>query len=235
MIELIQFYPAWNIPNASPFCMKLETYLKMASIPYQNGYTNDPRKMPNGKLPAIKDNGKLIVDSRLIITHLENTHGQPLDGHLSASEKATAHAFGRMIEEHLYWGMVYSRWILPENFSRLCQDWFSVLPWPLRLFIPKKLQKNVRAQLNGAGLGRLTHEQIITLCQQDIDALADFLGDKTFFMGEQPSSIDACVHAILVGLMNVPIESEIKTHALSKTNLTAYCQRMNQRYWADKA
>lgn len=29
MIQLQQFAPAFGLPNASPFCMKLETYLRM--------------------------------------------------------------------------------------------------------------------------------------------------------------------------------------------------------------
>ncbi len=35
MIKLFQFAPAFGLPNASPFCMKLETYLRMAGLPFQ--------------------------------------------------------------------------------------------------------------------------------------------------------------------------------------------------------
>ena len=34
MIQLHQFAPAWGM-SASPFCLKLETYLRMAEIPYE--------------------------------------------------------------------------------------------------------------------------------------------------------------------------------------------------------
>ena len=33
MIKLLQFAPAVSLPNASPFCMKLETQLCMAVLP----------------------------------------------------------------------------------------------------------------------------------------------------------------------------------------------------------
>ena len=33
MIKLFQFPPAFGLPNASPFCMKLETWLRMAGLP----------------------------------------------------------------------------------------------------------------------------------------------------------------------------------------------------------
>jgi hypothetical protein len=32
MIKLYQFNPVWGLPNASPFCMKLETYSFLANI-----------------------------------------------------------------------------------------------------------------------------------------------------------------------------------------------------------
>lgn len=37
MIELHQFRPFWGLPNASPFCMKVETYLRFRGIPYKVG------------------------------------------------------------------------------------------------------------------------------------------------------------------------------------------------------
>ncbi len=33
MITLHQFARVWDIPNLSPFCSKVETYLRMAGIP----------------------------------------------------------------------------------------------------------------------------------------------------------------------------------------------------------
>ena len=35
MITLFQFQRYWGLPNISPFCLKLETYLRLAKIPYQ--------------------------------------------------------------------------------------------------------------------------------------------------------------------------------------------------------
>ena len=102
MIKLYQFHPVWNLPNTSPFCMKLETYLRMAKIPFEIVRVSDPRKCPKGKLPYIRDNETIISDSDFIINYLQQKYGDSLDNHLNQEEKAIALALQRMLEEHLY-------------------------------------------------------------------------------------------------------------------------------------
>ena len=43
-IKLFQFPRMFGIPNVSPFCCKLETWLRIAGIPYDVVNTPDPRK-----------------------------------------------------------------------------------------------------------------------------------------------------------------------------------------------
>ena len=62
-VKLYQFPPAWGLPNPSPFCMKLEVFLRLAEIPYEVVTWPDPRKAPKGKLPFIEHEGTRIADS----------------------------------------------------------------------------------------------------------------------------------------------------------------------------
>ena len=85
MIKLYQFAPAFGLPNASPFCMKVETYLRMAGLPHE--LVNDGlrvMKAPKGKLPFIDDDGVVVADSTFIIEHLQRRYGAPLDEALGA-------------------------------------------------------------------------------------------------------------------------------------------------------
>jgi hypothetical protein len=53
MIKLYQYAPAFGLPNASPFCLKLETWLRMTGLPFQI-QPFDFRQMskaPKGKMP----------------------------------------------------------------------------------------------------------------------------------------------------------------------------------------
>lgn len=69
-IKLFVFPRMFAIPNLSPFCCKLETWLRVAKIPYVVVETGDPRTAPRRKLPYIEDEGVRIADSSLIVDHL---------------------------------------------------------------------------------------------------------------------------------------------------------------------
>jgi len=231
MIKLIEFYPLWDLPNVSPFCLKLETYLKMADIPFEYAYAVDPRKSPTGKFPAIEDNGKLICDSRIIIHYLKETYGDKLDQHLTVEQKAIALGMQRLIEESLYWGLVYSRWIDPVGWKVVCPAFFGHLKLPLRFILPMMLRKKVRRELKGQGLGRLPENQIYDLCKQDIKAVADFIKGKTFAFGDEPTSLDAIIFGTMMNFIIPPVESPLKTYALEFPHIKEYCNRMLDRYY----
>ena len=93
MIRLYQFPPIWGLPSVSPFCMKVEIYLRMADLAYEVVPTANPRRAPKGKLPYIDDDGKLIADSGLIVDYLEAKYGAKIDGGLTARDAAVSLAF----------------------------------------------------------------------------------------------------------------------------------------------
>jgi glutathione S-transferase len=234
MIRLHQFPPAFGLPNASPFCMKVETYLRMAGLPYECARGANPFKAPKGKLPYIEDEGALVADSTFIVDHLKRKYGDPLDRDLSATERATALAYQRLLEENLYWAAAYSRWIDEAGFSKVREAFFGKMPLPLRVVIPALARRGVRAQLRGQGMGRHSREEIYAIGCRDITALADFLGARPYFMGEQPTSLDASVYAFLANLLWVPVASPLKSHARRFPQLESYCTRMKERYYSDK-
>src|SRR5690348_16947942 len=116
MITLYQFAPAFGLPNPSPFCFKVENYLRMTEEPFETKI-GDVRSAPKGKLPFIKDGGIVVSDSSHIVQHLVRTRGDKLDKHLSAHDRAVGHAVRRMVEEGTYFCLVYARWIDDAGFG----------------------------------------------------------------------------------------------------------------------
>jgi glutathione S-transferase len=233
MLKLLQFFPTWNIPNPSPFCMRVETYLRMAEIPYENKYTANPNASPTGKFPAIIDDGKTIPDSSSIIDYLKEKHGDTLDQHLTAADKGKALCMQRMIEEHLYWMIVYSRWISVEGWETLQTAFFGKLPLLLKIWLPGVLRKKVRRQLDGQGLGRMNEKEMFERGKKDVQALVDILGEQDFFFGDKPTSFDACAYATIDNILHTPIDSPVKQFAQQFKSLEDYCARMKAKYYPD--
>ncbi len=232
MITLYQFRPVWGLPNASPFCMKVETYLRMAGLPFQLARNADVRKAPKKKLPFIDDNGKVIADSGFVIDYLKATYGDPLDQALTPFEQAQILAMRRLFEEHLYWAMVYDRWIAPANWPTTRRAFFGFLPMAVRVVVASLVRGKTRKSLYGHGMGLHSAAEIEALGKADLSAAAAFLGDKAYFMGDQPTSLDATAYAFLANAVYAPFNSPLTIHARRLVNVAPYCERMRLRYFS---
>lgn len=233
MITLYQYAPAMGLPNASPFCMKLETWLRMAQLPYEAPppTLRDLGRAPKGKMPCIVDGGKTLADSTFIVDYLKATYGDHLDAWLTGEQRAVALAFQRLMEENLYWAVVHTRWMEPMGWAQTRTAFFGSMPVPLKWIVPSLARRGLRQQLRGHGMGRHSEEEIHAIGRRDITALTDFLGDKPYFLGDQPCTLDATAYAFLANLLWVPVESALKLHAQQYPQLHAYCQRMRERYY----
>jgi len=222
---------AWGLPSVSPFCLKLDAYLRIANIPFQAVVDATPFKAPKGKLPWIEHEGKKIGDSGFIIEYLESRLDCDPNGGLASAERAVARAFRRLIEENLYWTMVYDRWMVEENWRSFRDVVLSRVPVPVRSVVAQVARRSVRRQLHGHGIGLHSPEEIYAIGLRDIAAVADFLGDKSFLMGEAASEIDAIAYGFLANIVTVPIEGPIKHAALKRPNLVDYLERIERRYF----
>lgn len=223
MLKLYQFERTWGIPNLSPFCCKVETYLRMANIDYEIKPAL-PLRAPKGKLPYIEDNDQKLGDSRFIVPYLKSAY-HDLDQELNETQLAASVAMQRLLEEHLFWVALYSRWQYnDENWQVNKQAIFGKLPIIIRDVIANRTRKKIQQQILGHGTGRHQADEIFTLGKQDVDALAASLGDKPYFLNDQPTTLDASAFGLLVNIIACPIESPLKEYSLSKDNLVHYVE-----------
>jgi len=233
MITLYNFGRFGGLNDVSPFCLKLEAYLRMSGLDFEvKSGQKYLMKAPKKKLPYIMDEGQAIGDSNLIIEYLKQKYGDRLDGWLTQEQQAIAHAMTRMIDENLYWSMVHARWMLDHNWQKLRALFFAGMPFPLNKFIPPHIRKGVKNALYQHGIGRHSDAEIAEIAHHDLKALSDFLGDKEFFMGKQPCSLDAAAYGILAELILLPdFTAPVMDHAKSFANLADYAKRVDQRYF----
>ena len=233
MLTLHQFESAFGVPNASPFCLKLECFLRMAGVPYRTEPLHDLSTAPKRKGPFVtEEDGSRIGDSALIIAHLKRTRGIDLDAWLGPAERATALAFRVMLEEHLYFAMVYNRWVEDAHWP-LVRDAFLA---PLPPAVQDGIRAHVRGKIEAQGLGVHTPEEIYALAVPEVRALSDWLGAKPFLMGDRPAEVDCTAFAFTANLLMAtafdgPLQAEARRHP----NLAAYGRRMLERFFPEWA
>lgn len=232
-LTLVQYPPALGTRSASPFCIKMHALLKLSGLPFEVENWDDPRRAPKKKLPAVRDGDALVGDSSFIRKHLEERHGVAFDAHLSASEKAIGQAFARMCDEHLYWAIVHTRWWMPEHWPATRDAYFANIPALVKPIALIAIRKEARKQIDGHGMGRHSHDEIISLGTDDLRALSEFLGEKEAMMGDTPSTVDASVFGHLHTILDCTMETPLKAAARNFPNLVAYTERMGAFFYAE--
>ena len=232
-ITLVQFPTMFSVPNLSPFCMKVETFLRMANISYTVKEELNPANAPKKKFPYIIHNGQKIPDSSFILDHLSREFNLDFNAHLSIQELAVARAFQRLFEENFLWVLAYSRWFEDKNWKMVKEAFFSMLPPILKGVLPNQIKRDMENKMKIQGMGSHSREEIYQIGMQDLRAIIDQLGAKPFFMGDQVSLVDATAYAFIANVLLPEFESPLDGLAKSAENLKAYCERMQGLYFPE--
>nr|CAB3267118.1 transmembrane protein 87A-like [Phallusia mammillata] len=231
-VTVFQFPKSMLIPSTSAFCLKLETFLRMANITYKNERTFSGSS--KGKLPYITHKGKQVEDSNFIIKYINKELEIDLDANLSPAEKAVAHGFKRMCEENLYWVAVYQRWMVENGAFLKRMPMTGMRKKLLPVLLAVKVKPGLKSQLHGHGIGRHTKEEIYEIGENDIKALSDYLGDKPYLMGNEVSEVDATVFGNIAQWVYALPDAPLKKYVMESTkNLVEYCERIKEKYWPD--
>ncbi len=228
MIELHQYPAIWGLPSLSPFCIKVEAFLRQQDIPYRVVVEKNPAHGPKGKMPFIRDGSKIIADSSFILQYLSQSRKQSDIYRPDANAKAQGLAFQRMVEEYLYFILLHSRWIDPVGWAAVSKDFSALFPPLLGTPFLRLIRHNLKRQAFHQGIGRHSREEVYQIARQEIDALSLFLDKKPYFLGDRWSITDATIYAFLITILKQPIESGLKTALLSRRNLVSYCRREEQ-------
>lgn len=232
MIRLHGFGPQFGLMDPSPFVLKVDIYLRMAEIPYQvRSKISNLTKAPKAKLPFITDGDKVIADSSFIIEHLKQQYGDILDIALTPHQQAIAYLVSKSLDENFYWCLVYSRWINESTWLDMKASTFSFLSFPLKHIVPVVARRRVVNALNQQGIGRHSEAEIKHIFINSLNSLADLLGEQTYFLGEQPTSLDATAFAMLAEFILADLQSEFNDIAKTYPSLVSYCERIYQAYY----
>jgi glutathione S-transferase len=107
------------------------------------------------------------------------------------------------------------------------------VPAPIRPVVVSIIRRRLRKTLHGQGIGRHSPDEITAIGKRSVDAMADYLGDKPFFMGNEPIGVDATMFAFALSAICPLFESELQRAAAGHANLRRYVGRMAARFYPE--
>lgn len=229
MIYLHQYPQAWGLSSLSPFCIKVEAFLRQSKLEYEVIVERNPRRGPKGKMPFIVDKGVSIADSGFIISSLIRNYNLDSYNQFNSAQKAAAHAFEKMIEENLYFILLYARWVDSESRVKTVSEFAKLFPPIIGPLFLKLIRKNLTEQAYLQGIGRHTASEVYIKAEQDLRAISDYMHDQSYFLGSAWSPVDASLFGFLITILRQPVAPRLKELVERFPNLVAYAEREAQR------
>ncbi|XP_028168917.1 failed axon connections [Ostrinia furnacalis] len=242
VVYLYQFSRTPLLPSTSPYCLKVETWLRLAGIKYENVPHMAKFRSKKGQLPFVELNGEEIADSTFIIKELSEKYNKDLDAALTAEQRVVAHAMISMIENHLSWVILWWRAKYPDSVIKgyqvnLQSALNTRLPNPILNFCYKftsgrKGMKKAKAH----GIGVHSQDEIIEFGKNDLRVLSDYLSDRPFFFGDEPTLLDVVAFSNLAQLQFIDKDvSHPLRDAMNESfpNLVGLVSRIKERAFTD--
>lgn len=232
-IVLHQIAGAWGTPSLSPFCTKLQCWLRMADLPYELAPAPDMLRAPRGKVPFVVIDGTPVSDSQVIVARLAASHGDPLDGWLPPERAATMHLVRRTLEEATYFHLAATRWVDDDGWATYRPVFAAVLPPIVRWLAPPLLRRTMRRALVAQGTARRSPEEVHRMAIEDLRAVADVLGDQPFLAGDRPCTADATLFGMVDGLLAFPLHTGVHAAVWDEPRLVAHTNRIRARWFPE--
>ena len=224
-MTLVTFPAGWGEPSQSPFCTKAIYLLNLAGADWSREDVLDPRPFPQGKLPVLRVDGRIIADTDNIRAYLAEI-GHDVDAHLGDEARSELVAWQRLSEEHLYHQLMQDRWGSDAVWPHIRSAYFGSMPMPLRQIVPGLLRRRVLAGLTYMGHARQDERSRVGRVDRDLQALVMRLGDTSFLFGDKPSSADASLGAMLGAMQAGPVETALIKRVKGDVALTGYIERV---------
>jgi glutathione S-transferase len=225
MLTLLTYPRHGDVFSLSPFCVKAALLLTYAGQAFQREDLSDPRKMPHRKLPVLLTPAGLVPDSDDIRRYLE-TKGTDFDPGLSSREKAHAQALTRLAEDTLYFHVVYDRWANQSVWPSIRDTYFAEIPALIRRPVTHSIRQSVCTGLAFQGTGRFSESERTERLERDLQAVTVLLKEGSFLMGDQITSADFSVAAMLQAMRATMVETSLVRRVSDDPVLSGYVDRV---------
>lgn len=181
-------------PSFSPYCTKVEAFLRANKIPHEMHFTWNFRQSPTGTLPFIVCKDTILGESNAIIEWLTTEFRANMDAHLSAERRGEGHA----IREAIVWSIApaMTRTIFCidrlRTFSSLVR-----LPAPIMFLLSVLRRRELNKNYAITGFDQLSREQFEEMLLDDFMALEELIRERGFLLGDRMTSVDCDLYGHL--------------------------------------
>ncbi|CAD2219807.1 hypothetical protein AGDE_01820 [Angomonas deanei] len=230
----LYIHPRWSHgPNFFPHCVKVETFLRLAKIPYVVHFTNEVSLSPNGRLPFIVHNGTVLSDGEFIIQYLTEQFNVSMDDRLTSQEHAKGLMVRRMVETSINYGLNRTTFVdYPKYMSDMFSKEYLLEPVMAGLLVRGMRKATIRV-LNAVGYGDLSQEQYEVEFLRDMQSLEAFLSAGPFLFGNVPSTYDCSVYAWLQVAGEMGPNGAALSYLTSSKTLRDYINRVTKLAFPD--
>jgi len=223
-----------SVRTISPFALKLETWLRLTGIKYENVLTM--RFSTKGQIPFIEFNGEEFADSNLIIEMLKKYFYKDPDSQVDEKGLAVGHIVTTMMENytahtgfHYRYGYNMEAFISTLDVGRYYHNekgigwWKMVQPYLTRF----------RSYLQG--MGRHENEVIWDFARQDLKAISVLLGANDYMLGgPAPTTVDCMLFGHLAQFLYIDIGFPQKACLNEECkNLVMLVEKIKASYYPD--
>ena len=195
--------PGGGLKQGSPWVMKVQLGMRYLKFEYSLQEVSPIQlkiKGPDGKVPWLEMNERVISGSEKILAAVENytlSAKYPLPDDLDIP-KGTAYL--RLVEDHLWWIICASKYSGPES-VKMHQAMFPRLPRLICSLFALIAEKGMKGRIKKTSLAGLSQEEIVQEARRDILALSDRLSHSSFIAGNGLSAFDFSVAAHLASIL----------------------------------
>ena len=178
--------PGGGLKQGSPWVMKVQLGMRYLKFEYSLQEVSPIQlkiKGPDGKVPWLEMNERVISGSEKILAAVENytfSAKYPLPDDLDIPMGT---AYLRLVEDHLWWIICASKYSGPEA-VKMHQAMFPRLPRLICSFFALISEKGMKGRIKKTSLAGLSQEEIVQEARKDILALSDRLSHNSFIAGE---------------------------------------------------
>jgi len=247
----------WGLPSLDIESLQVLTYIKLTGATNitvqqtQHTWFNKSARC----LPCLNTTGLHDVDTddnsdaadyiygcENIIQHL-NTCDLNLDLRLDVVQHNNVLPLTALVMEKLYPAVLATLWLDAANFkgvtvgmyAKSCRYPFNfVMPHHLHDKAKRFVKEFKRIGVMGEDGGGQHVEPLQCDGASMLNMLSEYLGDKDYFFGKTPSSLDALLFSMLLPVLKLPlVNKKLQNHLRACPNLCEYVTRIYQKCFPD--